>query len=93
MLRLDIFLEVITIILIVIFAILARRNNRVFDYRMWVADNIARRTRQEFLTDKDWHWRYEELRKVSYEEMVYKFWRPLPSFFRNTKLEADIYER
>ena len=33
-------------------------------------------------------WRLDEIEKVSFDEMLYKFWKPLESFYRGTKLEG-----
>ena len=33
-------------------------------------------------------WRLDEIGKVDFDEMLYKFWRPLDSFYRGTRIEG-----
>lgn len=59
------------------------RNDAVFNYRMDLLSRVSdaciddlRRGRYD-----DWHWRYQAFGAVSYNKMVYQFWRPLYSFY------------
>lgn len=71
------------VILIVIFAtsllgvlwaaILLVRNNMVFNYRKELISSLF-----EF---DDWQWRRDVFMSVGYQEMVFKFWRRLDSFY------------
>ena len=53
------------------------RNQTVYDYRSRIIEII--------FSKDDWKWRHKEFRKVSYNEMVYKFWKPLDSFYKDKK--------
>ncbi len=64
-----------------IFAVvLWRRNDSVYDFRMALIDEIHHFNQADI--NASWKWRYTELDSVSRDEMVWKFWRPLKSFYR-----------
>lgn len=58
------------------------RNNAVYRYRINLICQIQRRCYED--VDRgyyDWHWRFEAFDSIGYNEMVFKFWRPLESFY------------
>lgn len=59
------------------------RNNRVYNYRMNVLLPLVSQasTRDIKLGRYNNGWRYEVFSSISYQEMVWKFWRPLNSFY------------
>jgi len=67
------------VILLVIFGVLnvwfLIRNNRVCDFRLALIDAIHMTNQKSNLSE--WIWRYEEFEKVSYNRMLFSFWKPL----------------
>lgn len=79
---LDIMVLILIISMIVI-VFLIYRNDRALEYyndlykRVRVAAN-----RDVFLGERDVSWRYEELYAVNHIDMVWKFWKPIDSFYK-----------
>ena len=63
------------------------RNSRVFKERMKIL-NLAsiKAKRLVELEITDWQEPYKYLDSVSYNEMLYKFWKPVNSFYDLSKL-------
>lgn len=57
------------------------RNTSVYNYRIRLNEKVSDRARADIRQNRDWRWRYEMLNEVSYDEMMFKFWRPLDSFY------------
>jgi len=69
------------------------RNDKVGNYRKKIINRISKKNREEISRNLDYNgWRYDEFERVSYYTMVFKFWKPLSSFYKDTKLEKEIYE-
>ena len=62
--------------------ILLIRNHFVYEYRKELLNKISERNGYS----ADWEWRYDEFEKISYNEMVFKFWKPLTSFYDEDKI-------
>ena len=60
--------------------VLAQRNSEVHLYRMELLKKIELIVLDEEI-GSSWEWRIAEFKKVNYDEMVYKFWKPLDSFY------------
>ena len=60
---------------------LGKRNNLVFEYRSNVLKQITEMCDEDICNQRPWRWRLDMLETVSYDEMLYKFWRPFSSFF------------
>ncbi len=57
------------------------RNNCVYEFRM--------RLLEVMVPGEDDYWELsEEFKSVKYETMLNRFWRPLPSFYKGTRLLA-----
>ena len=64
------------------------RNNLVFKERMRLLDIVGKRAKRAISNgDTDWLKFYDPLKKVSYEEMVLKFWKPVGSFIKLDRLK------
>jgi hypothetical protein len=50
------------------------RNNRVYRFRMGMLDAIQ-------IDDPDFYRKLDRFNSVSYNQMVFQFWRPLGSFY------------
>lgn len=62
------------------------RNHWVFNFRMEMLDKVSEAADDDIKKGRhNWLWRYDVLRSVSYNEMVYHFWKPLKwqSFWKN----------
>lgn len=55
------------------------RNNMVYRYRTEMVRRISAASKQNLLDE--WMWRYDEFDAVPYGDMVFKFWKPLKSFY------------
>jgi hypothetical protein len=77
------FPELITIVIILILGGLAlHRNNLVYNELMRLLDLIKEKGDRDIESGRDWAWRYRIiLTKHSYQEMFFKFWRPVKSFY------------
>lgn len=59
------------------------RNDQVHEYQIKMLHEASKKAKEDIKANRDWRWRYEEFEKVSYDEMVYKFWKPLNSFYKD----------
>lgn len=61
------------------------RTHRVHAYRVkYILPRVSGAARCDIETDvmhADWMWRYKAIDRVSFEAMVWNFWRPLDSFY------------
>jgi len=62
------------------------RNNAVYKYRIGLLDRISKAAEEDINMGRDWRWRYDILHKVTYQEMVWKFWKPISSFYNHYSL-------
>lgn len=76
-------IETISLILLAVIAVLMIRNGMVYKYRGKLIEAMYSKNRTEISMQK-----YDKLDErhaaydvVSYDEMVWKFWRPLHSFY------------
>jgi hypothetical protein len=65
------------------------RNKKVFNYKMKLLDKVSSLAQKDSLADREWKWRYEVFTSVSYNEMLYKFWKPLDSFYKDKSFIID----
>ena len=61
--------------------IILHRNEKVYKYRSKLSDNLFKKD--------DWKRRLEIYDSIDYDEMVYKFWKPLDSFYDLEELLGD----
>lgn len=59
------------------------RNEMVYKYRISLIHKIAEMGDKDIRAGKDPRWRWEYFHRVDYDTMVYKFWKPLDSFYKN----------
>jgi hypothetical protein len=60
------------------------RNERVYLYRRRLIDRIYKLSQADIASGKDHdYWRWDVYETVSYDAMLYQFWRPLDSFYRD----------
>lgn len=57
------------------------RNHFVARYRMDLLERMLLAAKLDELYGRPWVWRFDAYRAVSYEQMLYKFWRRLDSFY------------
>ncbi len=72
-----IFLQVINMVVVVCAVFSMYRSNQVFAFRMWLLDEASRGANIDIKFNREWAWRYNTLRSVSYGYMMRKFWVPL----------------
>ena len=69
------------LVMFVFLMFLGYRNSRVFKYRMELIDKLSEAAKKDIDAGLDPQWRYAEFNKVTYNEMVYRFWKPLDNFY------------
>lgn len=57
------------------------RNFRVYDYRNNMLDSLSTSTHDDIMKGREWRWRLDDYDSVSYDEMMFKFWRRFDSFY------------
>jgi hypothetical protein len=57
------------------------RNESVHKERVRVAELIYELGTADIRAGRPWYWRWEEYRKVTYAEMLFRFWIPVRSFY------------
>lgn len=58
-------------------------NGRVYEHKMQLLDQVSRAAQKDIEEGKPWRWRYDALESVSYHKMVFMFWKPLDSFYKD----------
>lgn len=80
------FLLIFLIIIISFIFMLMFRNNEVYKYLIKLNEEVSKKCKEDINNNKDWRWRYDELDKISYLEIVWKFWKPVDSFYDKDNL-------
>ena len=57
------------------------RNRGVYQYRMALLANVSRANLRDIDAGRPWRWRYDVFDSVSYNTMVWQFWRRFDSFY------------
>jgi hypothetical protein len=57
------------------------RNEKVSNYRHDVIEKMFKAAEEDVIAGRDWLWRHEIYMQVPYSDMLYKFWKPLDSFW------------
>lgn len=72
----------VTVCLCIIIGI---RNQMVLNYRLDLLRQVSRAAKADINSHAydNWRWRYDAINTVSYDSMVYQFWRPLKSFYKD----------
>lgn len=69
--------------ILLICAYLLLRNMQVFDYLNALNDLVYEQSKKDIRNNRDPSWRRKVLNSVKYDEMLFKFWKPLESFYPN----------
>ena len=77
---------VVVLVLICAFFLFISRNTAVYRYRMQLLSRISESATRDIEARRPWGWRFDALSAVTYDEMVFKFWRPLSSFYDDEAL-------
>lgn len=59
------------------------RNSNVYHERMMMIEQVSHASTLDILMGREFHWRYEAFRAVSYNDMMWKFWKSPRSFYAN----------
>lgn len=77
--------------------LIQRRNDRVLQFRTELINAVRRAAETDASLGKEYDWRYEALLEamhaVTYEQMLYKFWRRLDSFYPDRSFTEEQCER
>lgn len=66
---------------LVVAIVLMIRNDCTYRYRTQLLKRVSEAAQKDIGYGRDWEWRYEEFNRVTYERMMYTFWKPLRSFY------------
>lgn len=76
--------------LLVLFCIfILIRNQKVYQYKIKIVEFVYEKSIEDANKGKESQWRWEKLDEVSYHEMMYKFWKPLDSFYKDKRFFKD----
>ena len=76
-------LKQIALIIFILLVFFLIRVDSVLKERDYIIDKIQIAGIDDILHERDWHWRIEEYNKISIDEMIWKFWIPVDSFYEN----------
>lgn len=77
----------VCLVFLVIFSIIVLvRNVQIYKFRMGLLKRVSRFAQQDVKAGQSWRWRYDMFSAVSYNEMIFKFWRSPESFYNLEKL-------
>ena len=87
-------LVLITMGIVIYFFLMALvRNYQVYKEQLRVIDVIHGLSNLDIDRGDDWEWRYDEFNAMSYNKMLLEFWKPVSSFFANSKCCQDYRRR
>lgn len=77
---------IITCFIIMIASLCLLWRNRMVDkYRGQLLYQMGDAIKKDFDSgEMNWRWRFEKYHEVTYYQMLYKFWKPLDSFYKDT---------
>jgi hypothetical protein len=75
------------------------RSPKVLKERKRVLELVHKLSLEDVRAGKDFIWRYEEFKSVNFFVMIFSFWRPIKSFYKDmdcinkdiTKSEGEIH--
>jgi hypothetical protein len=68
---------IVSLILLVFCFFIWFRNFKVRSFMLGILDDIHILACHEVEKNSEWRWRYVEFEKVSYERILFSFWKPL----------------
>lgn len=80
----------ISLIVILVSVLLMIRNNQVYKYRMKILDLVFAQAMRDVREGRDPIWRYDAMRAVSYDRMIWQFWKPLDSFWDEARITGPL---
>jgi len=82
---------IVSLIIILFILLLTFRTIQVYEYRINLMMKISHLNGQDIMVAETTneimacsskaHWRWQELDKISYDTMLFNFWKPLDSFY------------
>jgi hypothetical protein len=62
------------------------RNESVYRFREKLIDRVSECSQKDISSGKDWAWRFKQLDTVTYDQMLWGFWKPLRAkeFYQDT---------
>jgi len=64
-----------------IIALFWKRCNKVYLYRKEIIDRIYTCSDRDIEMNRNWEWRYDVYHEVSLDNMIFRFWKRLDSFY------------
>lgn len=62
------------------------RNHLVCNEKLRILGIISQLASEDLKNRKEWVWRYRHFDDISYEKMLFTFWKPLKSFYKNSDI-------
>ena len=53
------------------------RNHAIYFLRLILLKRVSEKAMEDIKNGRDWEWRYKYMESVTYEKMLYQFWKPL----------------
>jgi hypothetical protein len=76
-------LIIFCIICILFTAYLDYRNHQVYNTRMAALNLITQLSILDTKAGREWRWRWDIMKDPSYDQMLYKVWIPVDSYYKN----------
>lgn len=58
------------------------RNIEVYDFLTTLINQVKAKSLEDVHNRKDYNWRFEKFREVSYQKVLFQFWKPLqPKYY------------
>lgn len=61
--------------------VMLKRNDNVFKYRNHISELMFDAGEDDIENNREWKWRLEIYKTVTYRDMMRKFWKPLDTFY------------
>ena len=84
-------LLILSLSAVIITLLFARRNDKVYEELKRVLTRVHILTNKDIIFGKDWKWRYDEIDTIPYNKMLREFWKPVHSYFADSKCCQDNY--
>jgi hypothetical protein len=78
-------IEALFIFIILLTLYILLRNERISEHQSQILQIIRDKAEQDIQNEREWEWRYDDYSKVSYTDMVLRFWKPIDSFYTDKR--------
>jgi len=61
------------------------RANQVYTFRSHLLDDLSEASEVDIQKGRSYQWRFDEFSSVKFNDMVFHFWKPIKSFYKDYK--------